>query len=559
MTAVSPATGTRNGTEPSAFVSWSTVGALGGPLAVLMIALALRLVVNEHGLKFDELYHVLAARSWATDGTFRIADGEYTRAAPFTMLLGLVIQVLGEHEVVLRLLPTVFGSIWVVVLFVWLRSVTDELTAWIGGLLLALTPEAISLAQYIRFYSLHALVFTVGVVLIYPVIAGRARGLGGLVSVLAAALAFWLALKLQLTTAIGVVAILSFVVLRFLFERWRRQAGWRRPVLELLTLGIAGIAGLAVALQIDAVKELIALFRWTPLWAAGTADSVLFYHWKLTEHFPKLWLLFPVAAAFVIPRRPTFTLFCLISFGVILTLHSLAALKDIRYLNYALVFFLAIWAMALAELLRALVGVLRGLIREAGHGRLADRAAIPVAWAVAVPILLFPAAATDWVQAAPSIAPDRTLAGQVAPDADWPRIAGTVGPIAEQVEAVVVTDELSTLYHLGDYDYLVQPSRLSETAGGHDFAVDGRTGRPVVASVAALQRIQSCHGSGLILGPVRTWRNATFGIDDAGADHVERTMTPVPLPDGSNAFAFRWSNEAPSPPACEPPLHPARS
>ena len=35
----------------------------------------------EHSPVVDEMFHLLAARSWATDGTLAIADGEYTRAA----------------------------------------------------------------------------------------------------------------------------------------------------------------------------------------------------------------------------------------------------------------------------------------------------------------------------------------------------------------------------------------------------------------------------------------------------------------------------------------------
>ena len=63
---------------------------------------------------------------------------------------------------------------------------------------------------------------------------------------------------------------------------------------------------------------------------------------------------------------------------------------------------------------------------------------------------------------------------------------------------VLTPSDLHFLYYLGDYDFVVNPNRLSEIQG-HEFSLDPRTGRAVVGTADSLDLIMQCYPDGLIV------------------------------------------------------------
>ena len=62
---------------------------------------------------------------------------------------------------------------------------------------------------------------------------------------------------------------------------------------------------------------------------------------------------------------------------------------------------------------------------------------------------------------------------------------------------VITTSELPTMAYLGDYDVLFSHSRMTEMEFPAAFAIDPRTGRPVIDDPASLVTILACHPEGL--------------------------------------------------------------
>ena len=79
----------------------------------------------EHSPIVDEVFHLLAARSWATDGTLAVADGEYTRAAGYTVAIGVLFSIFGEDLVLARAISVLTGALWVVAVFVWVKMINS--------------------------------------------------------------------------------------------------------------------------------------------------------------------------------------------------------------------------------------------------------------------------------------------------------------------------------------------------------------------------------------------------------------------------------------------------
>ena len=160
-------TGT-SGLTAKSTAAWDNVWLSAGLL--FAAAVLIRLIDLDHLPRNDELYTVLAARGWLTDGVPRIADGIYDRAELYTILVAQFFRVLGESLVVARLPSLLAGSGLVVAVFLWTRSVAGNAAAWIAALFVCLSPLEIQLSQYARFYTLFGLLFWLGATGIYALV-----------------------------------------------------------------------------------------------------------------------------------------------------------------------------------------------------------------------------------------------------------------------------------------------------------------------------------------------------------------------------------------------------
>ena len=215
----------------------------GWELALLaLIALVPRLVHLDHPPQFDELYHVLAARSWAADGTLTLGDGVYERTALFTKLIGLSFRFFDDTLLVARIPSVVAGTAWVILVASWTSSRAGRAAGWVAGLLLGGDPGAIYASQFARFYALHGLFFFAGASGMFNLIDqwdARSTAWKAWVAALTAA-ALLAALYLQVTTLIGFLALGAWAL-------WPLSARWwavrnRGGVVRWLPLVVAGVA-----------------------------------------------------------------------------------------------------------------------------------------------------------------------------------------------------------------------------------------------------------------------------------------------------------------------------
>jgi hypothetical protein len=144
-----------------------------GIILLLLVAVTVRLIDLDRLPVTDELYTTLAARGWMHDGEPRIAEGLYTRAQLYTLLLAGWLGAFGDDVVGARSLSLIAGGLLVVAVFVWVRLVADNLAAWIAGLFVALDPLSVQISQYVRFYAMHALVFWLATIAAYALVAGQ--------------------------------------------------------------------------------------------------------------------------------------------------------------------------------------------------------------------------------------------------------------------------------------------------------------------------------------------------------------------------------------------------
>lgn len=524
----------------------SGLGSWPAPLA-LVLAVALLYGINlgqpPHP---DELYHVLAARGLLATGEPQIAEGLYTRAFLHTRLMALSFGLFGESLSTARLPSLLCMAALVGLLFVFLRREAGPAAAWIGAVLFALSPFAVDLARFARFYAPQCLVFFAAAWIVYDTLGRPFAWWRWLAAALVAGALFLLALHFQPTTFLG-IAGLGIWAAAYLLWPWLfgpRLALKQRRLL-LLGLVLAGVAAVLLAWASGLLGPLWAKYRSTPLFNEGQAGQFWFYHVWYTLYYPALWPATGIVALLALAARPRLGTFLLAVFVIGFLLNSFAASKSLRYIAYAQPFLFGLWGIGLAALLASFTGLLAGL-----RARLTAVIALPPAWAGRLSAFLVAAAAALLVLANPAWLRTATLLAGVTvppeqPPVDWLAAKPALEPWLERAEIVVTTEELGALYYLGRHDILLSPSKLGELGlpPAAEIGRDFRTGRPVIGNAAKLAQVIGCYRSGLFIALAKNWGGGP--LRDA---EVERLLyqegTPLELPPRSRLVAFVWEHPA---------------
>jgi len=461
-------------------------------LAIFLVAAAARIAHLDAPPFYDEFYHLLAAASWVEDGSFRILDGAYTRAPLYTILTGWTFTLAGDESVVAARAPNVIlGAALAAAAVVWTRTVAGALAGWIVALCVVFWPSGIQLSQTVRFYALHGMLFFIGAVAIYDLCRPQIGPLRRALMLVLALGAFWLAYQFQVSTAVGALAIalwmVVFVILPGILAHPRRNA--------ILAAGAVAAAGALVALFAAGTIQ----SHWATYTTAPWGRDLTAYHRVLRETYPLLWPITPVLAIFAVRATPRPAWFCLVMVAVALVLHSFAGVQNLRYVYYISPFLFALWGMGLQAVLPDLASALRRALSGA-LGVVATPASVT---AVLVLAGLFAfgtnAAVTRSV---------KLMLGSVAPplhdlQAWWPARA----PVARVVDAggiVVATNDLAATYYLGGFDVVFSQNWLPGM-DYREFAIDPRTGRPLVSEAASLAAIIQSYPKGAFLAPLEWW------------------------------------------------------
>jgi hypothetical protein len=509
------------------------------------VAAGLLYLVNLNRLPHpDELHHALAARGLLESGEPRIAEGLYTRALLHTWLVAESYQLFGDSLVAARIPSVVCMAALVGLLFAWLQREAGAAAAWLGAGLFAISPFAIGPAQFARFYAPQCLCFFLATILIYEAVLARGDRRRRLLCGVLAMPVLLLAIYFQVTTLMGTVGLGLWVVVA-LGLPWLTDpiVPRQRKLAVLASLGAIGLVLLLALASSGILKGLWYRYRWTPLFDRATANEFWFYHAYYILYYPTLWPLTGVLALFGLAAAPRPVAFALTIFTVGFLLNSFGASKGFFYIAYAHPFLFAIWGTGLVAVLpsllrssAALVDRLAPMLGPAGR----RGAGFLIGGVILFLILANPA----WVRSAALLADITVPPERSKPN--WMLAKPELMPWLERADVVVTTEELATLYYLGRYDIRFSRSKLEELPAEErrDFGRDHRTGRPVVGSREALERIFACYATGIILGPMDSWNKAHIISPEIGRLIIEHGR-PLELPSQSRIYAYVWEHAGP--------------
>jgi hypothetical protein len=514
---------------------------------LFILSILVRIPDLDQLARFDELYTLLAARGWLSDGVPRIANGIYWRAELYTIFVAGWLKLFGDNLVVARLSSVLFGSLLAVAVFLWTNAVAGRAAAWISGLFVALSSLSVEMSQYARFYTFHALAFWLGAVGVYTLTmqsADSARRRAAIA--LGTVLSLVVALYLQILTLIGIVALapwLGVALLRTFFAQpffaQRDRRNWQYwTVLGVLALVVGLIA--AAVLTSAHFSELLRRYLFVPLTHVHHQGDFWFYHLHLIERYPTLWPVTPFLALIAVAARPRPSLFALCVFGGAFALVSVGGQKSLRYLFFVLPFLYVVWAIALASLwtvLRDAVLAAAGWV--AGHVSTGWQQ--PVRWGLIAGSFAFLFLANGETARA-ILRPLGVHLGEGF-SAAWPAAVPELKGLVDGADVVLTSHELHMLYYLDRADIVVTKERLDDFAG-KDFERDPRTGLPVISRPESLALILDCYRNGvLVTDTLKGWRAPTV-IDDATADVIARHLIAIDLPSQTHIKAFYWQTPA---------------
>lgn len=515
------------------------------PFLLPLAALLLYLLHLDRAPHPDELYHILAARGLLETGEPRIGEGLYPRGFLFTWLVAQSFRLFGEGLATARLPSVLATSLLILVLFVWVRREAGDLAAWLAAGFYAISPFAVLIAQFCRFYALQTLAFILALWLVHDFFRTLASWPRALLRLLLAAALVVLATLLQPTTLLGLLALASWVA-PILLWRLATPLSHRGRILLLAVVAVAAMVLLATAWALGLIATLWQQYRAVPVFNAETRDAFWFYHFWYVLLYPTLWPATGLLALLAWIRSPWLGSLATVVFAIAFLLNSFAGPKSLRYIAYAQPLLFVIWGIGLAalfpalrawtaELRRAMTGTFAFLNQQA-----ARLASFVVACALGVLVAVNP----FWLRTATVIA-DIPVPPE-KPSTDWRLAASALAPWIARVDVVVATEELAPLYFLGRADIVHSRSKLNELPATErrDFGRDPRTGRPVIGSLEALERVLDCYSSGLMLAPAYH-----LGVPHQLGPEVLALLATraerLSLPERAHALAWIWQHAQP--------------
>lgn len=471
--------------------------ALRWPMALMLAGFSMLLLpalthsILDHPPEYDELLHILAARSFNETGIPSIADGLYSRTELYTRLVASVTGFTDKELVAARLPALLFGMLTTAMLTAWVSFRAGWIAAIATASVFAILPDTLNSVVQVRFYSLHTLIM--GAILLFWFESSNWKvGLRNLlVFVIVSSLMLWLGLQFHELTQITIISGAAGLIMLLLFDQQERvqQTVVQHPVICVLSC-LAMLCAIALA----AIHfDVMTLMRGSvPLWSANKASNYAYYVSALSVQLPFIWPLFPLMLIGAFYEKPRLALFCLTAFLVALVINSIAAPKATRYFYHAYPMFCILWGVGFQ---RVFMYISKELQKRHQYSPF-----VVVSGMLFIMSLCFLSAHEVKRSIKLLLArgePDQVIA--VVHEPDWTKAIPLIGDLAQRVDTLIVSSGVKGLYVFGKFDYEMNTTVVQETDTGLDFGTDPRTNRQVIGQADSVEMVIDSEGQELFI------------------------------------------------------------
>jgi 4-amino-4-deoxy-L-arabinose transferase-like glycosyltransferase len=512
---------------------WTRIGSLLF-LIILAAGAYLRLDgLGHYGFWTDELFHIFAAKSFLTDGSFLVPwePREYTRAWPVTLLTALSFRLFGESEATARFFFALFNIIFIVVAYKILKDLFCQRIALIFAAASAFSVISIQVSQECRMYTLFQLTyFLMSISFLKGFESAKTAwnttqrnrfkdiqirtGISIVPLLLAVGLGlFSLALQ-SLTALFGLVLIsycLCMLINLFITRNYRESAGTKYSVCLILCLAVAWFFSSELSSRYLGI-ELLSHATQIPKWFSTTRGNFDFYRQVLTDSHPILWVIYPIGAFLGIRRYGKTGLFLVLSFVVPFLLLCFAfGRQSERYIFNVLPFFVVISAVGLDFIFLCIKSAAPYLLKELSRR---NKRILYIAGSLSLALFV-------------SSSIQRTvLDSSVAKFSNWKDLDPTIIKLVNENNSIT-TDRLRFSYYFKPFsDYVIDASD-TEKSGGDKMIVNLSDLKAAVAEYPDLVLVT--YGKHIY--------NGAF-VDSQSKDFILNTLKRIDSEDDNRIMVF---------------------
>ncbi len=399
--------------------------------------------IGKNGFWTDEFFHVFAAQSYLRDGSLNVPlHGEYTRAVPITYITAWSFKHFGVSEASARSPFAAVNVLFLLVAFLFIRRLFGLLPALATLGVLSFAPFMLHMSRECRMYTVFQLLYFSWIacfILGFEPVRRRA-GWEGRLNIdirwlVAATILLPVSIEIHDLGWNGGLVVATYIGVVFLWEA--RSKSLRQAVLSKYGLMFGVIALLSLAMIMfkrDDLRDMIQGAQEVPYWSIVGSNASSFYRYFLSETYPALFFIYPLACFSFVRLYRRRGLFMVISFSLLFILHSYVfGRKGDRYIFYIFPFFVLVSATFMARALEFFARHLRAALAAAP---LSVKAA---AWGCALPALYL--VTFPWLSLA-------LRAPNTYVEIDWKAAAQEIREKSKG-EIVIDTSPMPYLYYLG--------------------------------------------------------------------------------------------------------------
>jgi hypothetical protein len=322
---------------------------------ILCIASILRIYdLGRFGFWWDELYHVIAAKSLLTEGRpFIPLQGDYTRALSFTYIIALFFKFFGINEVAARMPSVIFNLLFILIAFIIIKKWLNQGIALLFVIVISFSPFTLLLARECRMYTLFQLLyflisyfFFIGIehgndkMMIFKKVESR-YGIN-ILYLFCSLLFFILSVNIHKLTFNFSVTVFCYATFLFLYECKNKG------ILNSLNSKYFFIVIFSVACFLfvyvfkrDFLYSMIYTATSIPIWKTYKISNFHYYRYFLSENYPAFFFIYPLSITFMIKDYGKKGFFILSSFIFLYIAHLfIFARQWDRYIFYIFPFFI---------------------------------------------------------------------------------------------------------------------------------------------------------------------------------------------------------------------------
>lgn len=483
------------GTHPEDSAEQYEIVMRGKIIRILLVAVVISAVHGlissqhlDHPPHFDEMYHMLAAESNKAEGSYRILDGEYTRASLYTKIIASRMYLFENSLESARFINIIFSVIMVIGIVFVVGVFFNTYVAVLVGTFMATNPEIVTSAHTVRFYTLHSgIFFAFAALFLYIFLNWKDKwNLNFLFGIPAMLVLFCIAYHLQVTTIIGIGGMMIGFFIANVYEicSWFKQIKIVKKICYIFLL--IGILICGAIILNDKLIALVSTFKSYPEWASTHASNKLYYYYIFEQWYPALWPLMPIFFVLSFIQWPKETIYISSIFIVTLIFLSFAPQKGTRYICFALPFAFMPLSAGIVVLGNALIFYVKK-INTILSKRTFSMMYFPL---ISLAIILF-------VITQPVVRSSYGLIAHGNPSdfyynlhqPDWEMARNSLKSQITGEYTLVASAGIKSAYYFGDYSYDINKSLVAETDTGREFGLDLRTGRRAISSPSSLEYI----------------------------------------------------------------------